>query len=325
LFIGNNIVGDEGAKLIADFISSGKSTIYIWYIAGNNITSIGLEKITKALQNDTKVTALWLKRNPLKSAGMIPLSELLFTNTSIQVLDLLNCGLLDSGASILFNGLKSNKHLKHLYLSANGITPVGLRSMLDYFETVENSELESLFLGCNRIGNEGAKILGECLRYAPRLERLNLSSSRIGPIGMKYLCEHLNGNQSVKLLELGYMRATMDLGELNNFIEDEGVGYLTQLLASNSTKLTILDISHNLVSQIGFEMLVNMGVKENKSLVSLNCSQFGVHFREDLTDLLKYYLKRNRDSFLQSNSEHIIDEILLPQHVKEIYSVYRTH
>jgi hypothetical protein len=35
ILLGNNIIDDDGAQLIADFISSGKSNIKIWYIAGN--------------------------------------------------------------------------------------------------------------------------------------------------------------------------------------------------------------------------------------------------------------------------------------------------
>jgi hypothetical protein len=45
--------------LIADFIKSGKSTIKIWYIAGNQLTNVGIEPITEALTHDNFVTALW--------------------------------------------------------------------------------------------------------------------------------------------------------------------------------------------------------------------------------------------------------------------------
>ncbi len=319
ILLGNNVIGDDGAQLIADFISSGQSNIKIWYIAGNNITSVGLDKIVKALINDTLVTGLWLKRNPLKLDGMYPISNLLINNKIIQVLDLLNCGILDSGVSILFDALKSNESLKHLYLSANGITPVGLQHMLDYFKTVQKSKLETLFLGCNRIGNTGSKLISECLEYAPNLERLNLASSRIGSQGMKYLCDGFK-KSSIKVLDLGYMRSSMDLGELNNFIEDEGCIYLSDLFKNDSIDLISLNITHNHISRIGFEILVD-SIEKNKKLSFLDYNQFGMHFNTEKISLLKSYLKRNHDLL----DENLIQSIIVPDHVKEIYSVYRTH
>jgi uncharacterized protein (DUF924 family)/Ran GTPase-activating protein (RanGAP) involved in mRNA processing and transport/predicted esterase len=319
ILLGNNVIGDDGAQLIADFISSGQSNIKIWYIAGNNITSVGLNKIVKVLINDTLVTGLWLKRNPLKLDGMYPISNLLINNKLIQVLDLINCGILDSGASIIFDALKSNQSLKHLYLSANGITPVGLQHMLDYFKSVHESKLETLFLGCNRIGNTGSKLISECLEYAPNLKRLNLASSRIDSEGMKYLCDGLKIS-SLKVLDLGYMRSSMDLGELNNFIEDEGCIYLSDLFKKNSIDLISLNITHNHISKIGFEILVD-SIENNKTLTFLDYNQFGVHFNTKTINLLKSFLKRNNELL----DETIIKSLIIPDHVREIYSVYRTH
>ena len=51
------------------------------------------------LESDKQVKALWLKRNPLKPEGMVPIRNLLQKNTFLKVLDLVNCGLLDEGKS----------------------------------------------------------------------------------------------------------------------------------------------------------------------------------------------------------------------------------
>jgi hypothetical protein len=50
--LGNNLIGDEGARVIADYIRSGCSRITVWYIAGNRLTSTGIEPIAEALKND---------------------------------------------------------------------------------------------------------------------------------------------------------------------------------------------------------------------------------------------------------------------------------
>ena len=46
-----------------------------------------------------QVDQLWLKRNPLMPAGAIPLAHLLMHNSYLQVLDLVNTGLLDEVCS----------------------------------------------------------------------------------------------------------------------------------------------------------------------------------------------------------------------------------
>jgi hypothetical protein len=183
LLLGNNIIGDGGGKVIADFIRSGKSPLTVWYIAGNHLTVDGITPICEALKHDSQVNALWLKRNPLKPAGMRPIADLFKYNRTIEVLDLLNCGLLDEGVKILFDSLEENNPLKHVYLSANGITSVGLQSIAEFYRRVE-SNLETLFLGCNRIENRGAEIIGDILKHDKKLVRLNVASSRIGSEGI---------------------------------------------------------------------------------------------------------------------------------------------
>ena len=320
VLLGNNIIGDLGGKIIADFIKSGKSTIKIWYIAGNQFTSIGIEPICDALLDDKLVNALWLKRNPLKAQGMYSIGRLLRFNTTIQTLDLLNCGLLDSGVEILFASLNENQTLKHLYLSANGITPFGISYIRDYFKN-GTSRIETLFLGANRIGDEGAKIITDFFEYENKLERVNLASSRIGAEGMRWLS--VAKLDKLKVLDIGYMRSTMDLGELGNFIEDQGAEYLSDFLR-NSKSLVSLNITHNHITQKGLQKIVN-SLKLNESLLYLDYIQFGVSLNEITLTCLRNLLERNRKKFLDKFDENYLESIVIPEHVKEIYSVYRTH
>jgi len=259
-----------------------------------------------------------LKRNPLKVPGAQVISRLLTHNSTLQVLDLLNCGILDEGVEILCEGLTNNTTLRHLYLGANGITPVGLNALKNYFSG-SMSCLESLFLGCNRIGNEGAKVIGEILKFNSKLERLSLPSSRIGAEGMRYLSESLIQNKSIKMLDLGYMRATMDLGELGNFIEDQGSEYLCKFIKT-STKLASLSVTYNHISDYGMQKLAN-AIAMSKSLVSFEYVQYGVALSSIDADLIKQTMLANRSFYSQNE----LEEIFIPEHVREIYSVYRTH
>lgn len=323
LLLGNNVVGDEAGKQIAAFIKSGKSPLTIWYIAGNNLTVKGITPICEALLEDNQVNALWLKRNPLKAAGMVPIGKLIEFNKNIQVLDLLNCGLLDEGVKILFESLEKNNTLKHLYLSANGVTSVGLERIKDYYKKGLSS-LETLFLGANRIGNQGAKIVSEILELDTKLVRLNLGSSRIGAEGMKYLSEPLKVHPSLKVLDMGYIKATMDLGELGNYIEDEGAFYLSKVL-EKSDKIMWINITHNMITQKGLQVIVDKIKDMNRTLLYFDYVQYGTSLNEiTLTDL-RNSLQRNRDELLQRQPDFNPDSIFVPDHVREIYSVYRTH
>ncbi len=331
LLLGNNIVGDQGAKLIGEFIQSGSSPLTVWYIAGNNITHEGIKHVCQALLQDNQVTGLWLKRNPLKAEGMLHLSHLIRFNQNIQVLDLINCGLLDDGVKNLMQGLCSgntssfssnsrNTGLRHLYLSANGISPVGLQYMDPFFASGQ-SFLETLFLGCNRIGNEGAKIIGQMLKHDKKLVRLNIASSRIGAEGMKHLSESLRGHPNLMVLDMGYMRSTIDLGELGNCVGDGGIVFLGDLI--RNSRLISLNITHNHLSSFGLEQL-KKAVGESKYLAFLDYVQFGVTVDQVLANDLKEKLAKNKE-FLENEARLDFNSILVPDHVQKIYSVYRTH
>jgi hypothetical protein len=251
---------------------------------------------------------------------MLPIGNLLRHNTAIQVLDLLNCGLLDAGCKILFEALKHNQTLRHLYLSANGITPVGLRSVRDFYSTGK-SQLQTLFLGCNRIGDQGAKIVAECLDHDKHLQTLNLPSSRIGAEGMKHLAEALITHDKMRVLDLGYMRSTLDLGELGNCVEDEGAAHLAAYV-QKSKSLVSLNVTHNHITEKGMRAIAK-AVKRNESLVSIDYVQFGVPMSEIVLGDMRRTLENNRKQYELKKVD--VEAILVPEHVKEIYSVYRTH
>lgn len=322
LLLGNNIIGDSGGQLIADFIKSGKSPLTVWYIAGNKLTHIGIKPIADALCNDTQVTGLWLKRNPLKPAGIVPIGNLLRNNCTIQVLDLINCGLLDEGVNLLFDALEHNNTLKHLYLSANGITTNGIKKISEYLKTGV-SVLETLFLGANRIGDEGAQLLSQGLKIDKHLKRINLSSSRIGALGMKYLVEAFENNSKVELIDVGFMRSSMDLGEIGNFIQDEGAQCLANLLRKN-TSLRSLNITHNHITLSGINAIA-AALEVNTNLIHFEYNQHSLSINEQVQNNIENCLKRNRNLIISKQPEFTIENFLTQDHVAKIYSVYRTH
>jgi uncharacterized protein (DUF924 family)/Ran GTPase-activating protein (RanGAP) involved in mRNA processing and transport len=323
LLLGNNIVGDGGAAAIAGFIRErADSPLDCWYIAGNQIGPAGVAHVCDALAHDTKVTSLWLKRNPLKADGMRPLAELLRTNRTIEVLDLVNCGLLDDGLAILLGALRgpgANRTLKHLYVGTNGVTERSAPVIAELL--ADDCRLESLYLSCNRLGDAGVAELARGLSANRTLQRVSLASNRIGPAGAAALAAALADHPTIALVDLGFTKATNSVGELGNFIGDDGARVLAEMLAGNRT-LRVLDLLHNFISQVGVNHL-RRALEVNRTLTSLQLTQFGRVHNEPGKEEIRAALERNR-RLVPADQRDQVSKIEFPDHVLEIYSVYRT-
>ena len=336
LLLGNNIVGLPGAQGIAEYIrNNADSQIDTWYIAGNNFDGECMSLICDALAKDTKVKALWLKRNPILASGTVHIARMLRTNHYLETLDLLNTGLLDDGCRILFDALKVNRQLKHLYIDTNGLTVKSGRTIRSHFEENDN-RLESLYLSCNALGDAGVCEIAAGLKADRALKRLGLASNCIGVDGARALVAVLVDHPALEQLNLGFMKATILLGGLDNVIGDEGATEIARLIQSNS-HLRSIDLTFNGISQRGL-MKLRDALKNNRTLTTLKALQFGqVH--SDVT-------KEEINTLLETNKVHWGREILgdgasrvdclekgqqlndlvnFPDHVMEIISYYRTH
>jgi len=123
ILLGNNVAGDKLPESISELLARDKSnSITTLYLAGNDITQIGISKLCSVLKNDSKILQLWLKRNPLNPEGIYYVSEYLKVNKFIQTLDLSNTAVFDQGLNFIADSLILNNSLKHIYLSGNAIS-----------------------------------------------------------------------------------------------------------------------------------------------------------------------------------------------------------
>lgn len=338
LLLGNNIVGLPGAQGIADYIrNNADSQIDTWYIAGNNFDGECMSLICDALANDRKVKALWLKRNPILASGVVHIARMLTTNHYLETLDLLNIGLLDDGCRILFDALKVNRHLKHLYIDTNGLTVKSGRVIRSHFEE-NDSQLESLYLSCNALGDAGTCEIAAGLKVDRSLKRLGLASNCIGVDGTRALVDVLVDHPALEQLNLGFMKATILLGGLDNVIGDEGATEIARLIQSN-TRLRSIDLTFNGISQRGL-MKLRDALKSNRTLTTLKVLQFGqVHSdvtKEEISNLLETNkIHWGREVLPEGSTltraeclgkgQQLNDLVNFPDHVMEIISYYRTH
>lgn len=318
LLLGNNICGNELGNAIGEFIKSGKSALTTWYIAGNDLDETGIEPICDALKNDNKVKQLWLKRNPLRLNGVKHIVDMLHYNKHLQILDLTNTGLMDEGATYLIENLE-NTSIEYLYLSSNGISAKTCKSIA---EKIHKTNLKSLGLGCNRLGDEGVTILSKLLLNPEcKLKSLEIASCGIGTEGAKAVAEALKTNTSLVCLNMGFLKSTNDLCEIPNLINSQGAVYIAQMLNENKT-LRSLDLVYTGIQQGGITEITKTLTEKNDTLIYLYLEQFGVPHNELSREIIRKKIQRNKDN-LDTNTLKMINEIVNPTHLDEVQSVYR--
>jgi len=329
--LGNNIIDCIGAKSIGDFITSDhKSKIETWYIAGNRINSEGIKIIAEALKKDSDTKTLWLKRNPLGYEGVKYLGEMLEVNNNIECIDIHNVNAGDDGIKFLFESLKKNNTLRRLYIDANNITTQGTKYIADYFNFLKKNNkigLTSIWLDMNRIYDEGAIILADGFENYPHLERLIIGSARIKANGATYLLNKLQSCKNLMLLDLGAYKSTGDMGELPNFIGDDGVDAIKKFIENNNT-VKIMDISQNNISNEGLNKILD-SFEKNNTLLHINYNQYGVDVSKDTKDKFFMLMERNvRNNLGMTYNEFHKGHLRLMKHTEDILkidSIYRNN
>jgi Ran GTPase-activating protein (RanGAP) involved in mRNA processing and transport len=335
LLLGNNITGSKGAREIAKCIRREDNQITTWYLGGNQFTAEDIEVIAKALERDDKVYALWLKRNPVLPEGALSLGRMLAVNSTLTTLDLSNCGILDEGCRVLFeDGMMRNHTMKHLYLNTNGITVAGCVVIARYFDA--GGELESLYMSCNPIGDEGTEILAKALKGKYNTIRLGLASCAIGEAGINALCHVFPTLPNLEYLNLGFIKGTYIFNGLPNYLGLNGITKLCNTL-SYMPSLRYLDINHNQIPAEGLQLLLDSlrALPEGQGLTALTCGQFGQERSEIVEAQLREVTLRNAmlwgkravggmdEMEWKRVGFEFSERAVCPDHVKEIMSVTR--
>ena len=269
--------------------------------------------------------------------GGCHLATMLMTNTTLQTLDLVNTGIADAGAVAIFRALKQNpaSPLKHLYLGCNAEGPRTGQAVGDFLASGQ-SKLTSLFLSCSRLGDEGVSYIAAGLQCDTKLERLGLESARIGDIGAKALADALEDHPALIVFDLGYRKGTYEMGERGNEITDEGAMYIGEKLigkpgARKSNTLRFIDLSSNSISKEGQQQFFDDFVVGNEKLLRVRLGQKGANRNPKLeltckklvTEYHSKYFEAELTSEAEFQERERVQDALEPQHIKEIYSIYR--
>jgi hypothetical protein len=119
---------------------------------------------------------------------------------SEKEVDLWRIGLSDEDLMIVTQALRVSHTIESLQLGDNEIGVEGARAMADVLK--ENTSLQMLDLHGNNIGVEGARAMADALKENTSLHTLNLYSNNIGVEGARAMADALKENTSLRTMNL---------------------------------------------------------------------------------------------------------------------------
>jgi hypothetical protein len=133
--------------------------------------------------------------------GAARIGRALILNTALIALDLSQCDIEDNGAVELFRCLARNSTLKFLNLSGNFLTSKAASAAAAYLR-VPTVGLETLYMACNAIDDEGALALSHAVAHNKSLRLLNLRGNQLSPAGVQLLLEYARPEHNYSLVGL---------------------------------------------------------------------------------------------------------------------------
>jgi Leucine Rich repeat/Leucine Rich Repeat len=230
VLLGTNAIGDEGAREVASLIAQGR--LETVYLGCNGIGARGAGDLSSALETDTRVRALWLKRNPLGPDGVRRVAHMLQRNASLRTLDLVNTAPDHAALVALLEAVAAHPSLEYLYLSGNGLDREEAPSLA---ACLRESRLKGLYLSVNHLENDGVEHLAAVLEEHDTLAHLGLASNGITDGGLQRLCASLVGNRHLRSLDLGRSPSAVALGAPGNVFCNSSLPALRALLGHNTT------------------------------------------------------------------------------------------
>uniref|UniRef100_A0A8C8SRW1 Protein phosphatase 1 regulatory subunit 37 n=1 Tax=Pelusios castaneus TaxID=367368 RepID=A0A8C8SRW1_9SAUR len=202
---------DHSAPFVARALRIS-STLVVLHLENAGLSGRPLMLLATALKMNMNLRELYLADNKLNGLqDSAQLGNLLKFNCYIQILDLRNNHILDSGLAYICEGLKEQrKGLVTLVLWNNQLTHTGMAYM--GMTLPHTQSLETLNLGHNPIGNEGVRNLKNGLIGNRSVLRLGLASTKLTCEGAVAVAEFIA--ESPRLLRLDLRENEIKTGGL---------------------------------------------------------------------------------------------------------------
>ncbi|NXG09380.1 PPR37 phosphatase, partial [Sakesphorus luctuosus] len=202
---------DSAAPFVARALRIS-SSLAVLHLENSALSGRPLLLLATALKMNMNLRELYLADNKLNGLqDSAQLGNLLKFNSHIQILDLRNNHILDSGLAYLCEGLKEQrKGLVTLVLWNNQLTHTGMAYL--GMTLPHTQSLETLNLGHNPIGNEGVRNLKNGLIGNRSVLRLGLASTKLTCEGAVAVAEFVA--ESPRLLRLDLRENEIKTGGL---------------------------------------------------------------------------------------------------------------
>ncbi|XP_051725422.1 protein phosphatase 1 regulatory subunit 37 isoform X1 [Ctenopharyngodon idella] len=202
---------DHSAPFVARALRISGS-LAVLHLENAGISGRPLMLLATALKMNMNLRELYLADNKLNGLqDSAQLGNLLKFNYNIQILDLRNNHILDSGLAYICEGLKEQrKGLVTLVLWNNQLTHNGMGYLTAALPFTQS--LETLNLGHNAVGNEGVHKLKDGLVANRSILRLGLASTKLSCEGAVAIAEFIA--ESPRLLRLDMRENEIKTGGL---------------------------------------------------------------------------------------------------------------
>ena len=175
-------IGDACIKSLMRSISrcvDQHSTVYTHVnmdLRYNEIREEGVSHIAEILDNAALMSALFIDSNLIGEQGLQTIFNTLGKNNSLIVLSITNCGMTDTGVTLLAQAMTVNTTLKTLYIDGNSaITDKGLTCLV---EALSNKSVLSTL------------VIPRHLKVVEMWRTINETRKRYGLEGIQVECEY---------------------------------------------------------------------------------------------------------------------------------------
>ena len=286
LYIDHNSITHEATDDIAAAISYN-TKLEEFDVSGNNIQTVGVVKITKALKGIYTIRRLCFNNNNITGETADDIAAAVFCKKWLQELYICDNHLQAPGAIKIVKALQSICTLTKLYLSNNKITDEAADEIATAISC--NSKLQDIDLSENYLQATGAIQIMKALKGIYMLKKLNLNKNNISVEAADSIATAIICASQLNELDVG-----------NNKLQTEGIQRIVKSLQGSQT-LTKLCISNNNVTDeaandISTGISCNVGLQEfDISRNNLNTSGAIVIARslQKITSLIKLYINHN--------------------------------
>ncbi|CAI2354891.1 unnamed protein product [Caenorhabditis sp. 36 PRJEB53466] len=269
------------------------------YTSLNDRSIPALCRLARA-QPSASLTCLHLENTQLSGKNLLVLISALKNNNGLKELYLGDNGLQPTDGSHIFQLIVGNSCLQLLDLRNNNLADSGVRHICDalrHRQCLEGSALSAIVLWNNNVTGASMDSLADALTENTRIETLNIGNNKLGVVGIAHLKPALVSNSHLHRL-----------GLQNTRLSCEGAIILAECIADNNALLRV-DIRDNPIALAGL-LALHSAMKLNKSITLLNIDaacvklsnekvreyqdEFERYFRD-----IQMYCDRNKDEVMK--------------------------